>query len=873
MTSYLSRLYNHTSTTKADLSPAALAVIEKDHAAAAKHQSSKYNNLEALEEDLAMQAARMSELIIQKLGAETGVDISMSVDKLRQARQGMKAKADPPVSPRSQGKESSRMKLEPPYSPAVVRDVLTGWASSPEPQKLHKESVLKLLKKFKEVYSKTNGDCVMKRTVPEGGQLVIVGDTHGQLDDILWIFTFQGPPSAKQHYLINGDMVDRGPNSVEVLLSVYLMFLAYPEYVMITRGNHEDPNMNHLTKEQGGGFYQDVLRAYSAKIYDNFAETFKVLTPMWHITNAGVAVMHGGIPRPTFKLPQIAQVPWQNAVLMAADVGPKGEAFNDLLWSDPKDDPGWERSQRGAGIAFGPDITAAFCQEHGLKCIVRSHQLPLGNRGFEKQHDDQCWTIFSASNYSGEVGNYGAVLVVTMGANGLEIQPDEYWAPPRIQFATQLQQSFSIGAEPRALLKNLETTAQSKHAEEILREEEGKMGPMTVRKMIRLLVESLPVLYSRFQAMDKDGTTKLPRREVCDVLDEVCGKSDWEKVIKYWGISQKIGKKFVVDYDEFLTRFRVEINASCRGWMGEIMDTVFDKLMADGEELTQVVKKLDKNGDGIITPQEFKDFLGTCNLGLSEPQLQKITDIASGGKSQVNAAEFLTRFVQAKLSTEEALKVTQVQDQWAELAVASLARFIWSTGSHETLLEIFRAYDASGDGMLSEEEIVKGLMSMPNIDKLRIEGKAITANDIRRIFRHMDSSGDGSLSYFEFIAKCDVQDSDSKSLDNAIISHITTTLYRYRTPLLAACEFFDADFNGTIETSEFAHAMRVLGAVIQEVGAESHPPFSEAQIEGLANGVTQNAEVDYLNFFDSFQIVDVTSKVTIVDAYMMKMGA
>ena len=37
------------------------------------------------------------------------------------------------------------------------------------------------------------------------------------------------------------------------------------------------------------------------------------------------------------------------------------------------------------------------------------------------------------------------------------------------------RQSFSIGPEPRALLKNLETTAQSKHAEEILREEEGKV--------------------------------------------------------------------------------------------------------------------------------------------------------------------------------------------------------------------------------------------------------------------------------------------------------------------------------------------------------------------------------------------------------------
>jgi len=285
-----------------------------------------------------------------------------------------------------------------------------------------------------------------------------------------------------------------------------------------------------------------------------------------------------------------------------------------------------------------------------------------------------------------------------------------------------------------------------------------------------------------------------------------------------------------------------------------------------------VVKKLDKNGDGIITPAEFLDFLRTCNLGLSEPQLQKITEVASGGKQSVNAAEFLTRFVQAKKCTEEALQVTQVEDQWAELAVASLARFIWSTGSHETLLQIFQTYDASGDGMLSEDEITKGLLSMPNIDKLKIEGKAITANDIRRIFRHMDNSGDGNLSYFEFVQKCDVQDSGSKSLDNVVVSHITTTLYRYRTPLLAACEFFDADFNGTIETSEFAHALRALGSIIQEVGAADHPPFSDAQINGLANGVTENGEVDYLNFFDSFQIVDVTSKVTIVDAYMMKMG-
>ena len=42
----------------------------------------------------------------------------------------------------------------------------------------------------------------------------------------------------------------------------------------------------------------------------------------------------------------------------------------------------------------------------------------------------------------------------------------------------------------------------------------------------------------------------------------------------------------------------------------------------------EVVKKLDANGDGIITPQEFLDFLRSCNLGLSEPQMLKITEVA-----------------------------------------------------------------------------------------------------------------------------------------------------------------------------------------------------------------------------------------------------
>ena len=56
-----------------------------------------------------------------------------------------------------------------------------------------------------------------------------------QLKDLLWILTTEGLPSEKQTFLINGDMVDRGPQQVEVILTVYLLFLVFPDAVMISR--------------------------------------------------------------------------------------------------------------------------------------------------------------------------------------------------------------------------------------------------------------------------------------------------------------------------------------------------------------------------------------------------------------------------------------------------------------------------------------------------------------------------------------------------------------------------------------------------------------------------------------------------------------
>ena len=56
-------------------------------------------------------------------------------------------------------------------------------------------------------------------------------------------------------------------------------------------------------------------------------------------------------------------------------------------------------------------MTKAFCKRTGVKSVIRSHQLPKKQRGFEIAHNSMLLTIFSASNYGGVCRNRGGVLI------------------------------------------------------------------------------------------------------------------------------------------------------------------------------------------------------------------------------------------------------------------------------------------------------------------------------------------------------------------------------------------------------------------------------------------------------------------------------
>ncbi|XP_070968106.1 serine/threonine-protein phosphatase with EF-hands 1-like [Oncorhynchus clarkii lewisi] len=376
-----------------------------------------------------------------------------------------------------------------------------------EQQPLHGRYMLQLLHQTKKLLKQMPN--VIHLSTPYAKEITICGDLHGRLDDLLLIFYKNGLPSAETPYVFNGDFVDRGKKSVEVIILLFAYQLLYPDHMTLNRGNHEDHLMNLRY-----GFTKEVMHKYKTHGRDILLlvqDVFSLL-PIATVIDNKVLIVHGGISDMTdldflssierhkvksaLRLPRRSlnhlevtrssrQVIWSrgqpesprcrsrgqdhgntpkkrrhltrqgssSSSSSSSLCSPRGssrltlcrclspsmlsptdnlqvpflDSFTalpvrqppreelewkqvvDLLWSDPKSQPGCSPNTfRGGGSYFGPDVTRRLLERHGMTLLIRSHECK--QEGYEVCHDGQVITIFSASNYYEEGSNRGAYI-------------------------------------------------------------------------------------------------------------------------------------------------------------------------------------------------------------------------------------------------------------------------------------------------------------------------------------------------------------------------------------------------------------------------------------------------------------------------------
>lgn len=226
----------------------------------------------------------------------------------------------------------------------------------------------------------------------------IVGDTHGQYQDLLRLFEMCGfPPAA--NYLFLGDYVDRGKQSLETILLLLCYKIKYPENFFLLRGNHECANVTRVY-----GFYDECKRRLNIKVWKTFIDVFNTL-PIAAIVASKIFCVHGGLSPSLSSMDDIRRIERPTGV-------PDYGLLNDLLWSDPSDTAlDWEDNERGVSYCFGKAVIQQFLGQYDFDLICRAHMVV--EDGYEFWNERTLVTIFSAPNYCGEFDNFGAVMSVS----------------------------------------------------------------------------------------------------------------------------------------------------------------------------------------------------------------------------------------------------------------------------------------------------------------------------------------------------------------------------------------------------------------------------------------------------------------------------
>ena len=240
-------------------------------------------------------------------------------------------------------------------------------------------------------------------TLAPSGEALVIGDLHGDLESLITIlkssgFTQKMTKRKDATLIFLGDYGDRGAYSAEVYYAVLTLKLAFPEQIVLLRGNHEGPEdllaSPHDLPMQFQFRFKEKWRTAYAKTRELFAYLYNAV-----LVEERCLMVHGGLSPNINSIQDLAH----------ANVTHLEQAFlEDLLWSDPNDMVKEVLySPRGAGKLFGKSVTEKVLRKLGVKILIRGHE-PC-QEGFKLNHDGKVLTLFSRKG-APYFNAYGAYL-------------------------------------------------------------------------------------------------------------------------------------------------------------------------------------------------------------------------------------------------------------------------------------------------------------------------------------------------------------------------------------------------------------------------------------------------------------------------------
>lgn len=239
--------------------------------------------------------------------------------------------------------------------------------------------------------------------------VILVGDIHGSIHDLLRIFKDNGNP-YRTNYLFLGDFVDRGQFSLEVITLLFA-FVCTSSNILLLRGNHEVYDMCSLY-----GFKQEIVNTYgSVKVFDYFIKAFDYLSFAAIIDETKFCV-HGGISAEFTSIESLNKI--QKPV--SVDDYKQNQLLRDLLWADPsKQFPCFHESLRGDCSTFGSESIKQFLAKTKFTVLFRGHECCTN--GVKTDFNSSVITVFSASSYKSNGSNKSGIIYVFQNENKIKI--------------------------------------------------------------------------------------------------------------------------------------------------------------------------------------------------------------------------------------------------------------------------------------------------------------------------------------------------------------------------------------------------------------------------------------------------------------------